>query len=73
MREHKTVSSNYRHLSTSTIFCDEKIWLREMMLKLNDVCCLQAKKKVRTVFFEFCFLGREEEEEMTSRPPSNRC
>ena len=38
MREHKTVSPNYCRLSTSTIFvCDEKI-LREMMLKLNDVC-----------------------------------
>jgi len=38
MREHKTVSPNYRRLSTSTIvLCDEKI-LREMMLKLNDVC-----------------------------------
>ena len=39
MREHKTVSPNYRRLSTSTIVvCDEKIYLREMMLKLNDVC-----------------------------------
>ena len=38
MREHKTVLPNYRRLSTSTIvLCDEKI-LREMMLKLNDVC-----------------------------------
>ncbi len=38
MRGHKTVWPNYRRLSTSTIvLCDEKI-LREMMLKLNDVC-----------------------------------
>ena len=38
MREHKTVLPNYRRLSTSTIVvCDEKI-IREMLLKLNDVC-----------------------------------
>jgi hypothetical protein len=39
MREHKTVSPNYCHLSTSTLFCVTKRFvLREMMLKLNDVC-----------------------------------
>ena len=38
VREHKTVSPNYRRLSTSTIVFVRRKDLREMMLKLNDVC-----------------------------------
>jgi hypothetical protein len=33
-----------------------------------------CEQKVELFFFAFCLLGREEEEEeMTFRPPSNRC
>ena len=38
MRERKTVLPNYRRLSTSTIVFVRRKDLREMMLKLNDVC-----------------------------------
>ena len=62
MREHKTVSPNYRRLSTSTIvLCDEKI-LREMMLKLNDVCDCDEQLSWIIWVCAFCFLRREEEE-----------
>ena len=70
MREHKTVSPNYRRLSTSTIVvCDEKI-LREMMLKLNDVCdCDEQFSWI--VWVCVCFLG-EKKKKWLLRPPS-RC
>ena len=70
MREHKTVSPNYRRLSTSTIvLCDEKI-LREMMLKLNDVCdCDEQFSWI--VWVCVCFLG-EKKKKWLLRPPS-RC
>jgi hypothetical protein len=39
MREHKTVSSNYRRLSTSTIVFIEKIWF-EKVFKLTGYLCV---------------------------------
>ncbi len=52
MREHKTVSPNYRHLSTSTILCIEKIWF-EKVFKLTGCfcvfCCSKKKKKKMTL------------------------
>ncbi len=73
MREHKTVSPNYRRLSTSTIVvCVEKIYLREMMLKLNDVCdCDEQLSWIIWVCAFLLFFG-EKKKKWRYRPPS-RC
>jgi len=55
MREHKTVSPNYRRLSTSTIVFVRRKDLREMMLKLSDVC--DCDEQLSWIIFgcAFCF------------------
>ena len=60
MREHKSVLPNYRRLSTSTIvLCNEKIYLREMMLNLNDVCDCDEQLSWIIWVCAFCFFFGE--------------
>jgi hypothetical protein len=72
MREHKTVSPNYRRLSTSTIVFF--VWrkdLREMMLRLDDVFVFVMSNLVELFGCAFAFLG-EKKKKWLFRPLS-RC
>ena len=69
MREHKTVSPNYRRLSTSTIVFVRRKDLREMMLKLNDVCDCDEQLSwiIWVCAFAFFFLERRRRNDFLDR------